>query len=136
MRRPVGGPVGDGGNRVCRPGPPASDDQWRTIMMYRVLPLFMLALALVVFATAPVLAQDKPGTHEGTVVRAGDGKLTMTDKEGKREHTHDVPVTAQIICDGKPCKLDDLKKGFNVRVTTEKKGDKNVVTRIEAKKTE
>ena len=61
------------------------------------------------------------------------GKLTMTDKEGKKEHTHVVPKDAKITCDGKECKLDDLKKGFMVKVTMDKKDNKLQVTRIEAK---
>ena len=78
---------------------------------------------------APVLAAD----HEGLVVKAGDGKITMTDKDGQNEHTHDVDKDAQITCDGKACKLEDLKKGFMVKVSAEKKGDKSVALKIEAK---
>jgi hypothetical protein len=99
-------------------------------MLYRVLPLFVAALALVLLAGAPVLAAD---THDGFVVKAGDGKLTMADKDGKNEHTHDVDKAAQITCDGKDCKLEDLKKGVAVKVTAEKKGDKSVALKIEAK---
>jgi hypothetical protein len=55
----------------------------------------------------------------------------MTGKDGKTEHTHTVAPDAMITCDGKACKLDDLKAGFNVKVTT-KKGDKTVATKIEA----
>jgi hypothetical protein len=99
-----------------------------------LLPLFAVTLALMVFASAPVLADDKPGTHEGTVVKAENGKLTMMSKDTKREHSHDIPATAKITCDGKDCKLEDLKKGYNVRVTVEKQGERNVVTRIDARK--
>jgi hypothetical protein len=103
-------------------------------MTYRMLPLFVAVLALVLLAGAPALADDKPGTHEGLVVKAGDGKLTMTDKEGKKEHSHDVARDAKIICDGKECKLDELKKGQHIKVTVEKKDGKEMATRIEAKK--
>jgi len=110
-------------------------------MLYRVLSLLVAALVLALLVSGPALAQkdkekdkDKEGTHEGIVVKAADGKLTMTDKDGKNEHVHDVAKDAKISCDGKECKLDDLKKGFTVKVTTEKKGDKVVATKIEAKK--
>lgn len=97
----------------------------------------MLALAAVAFVVlaAPAFAEDaKPGTHEGKVVKAEAGKLTMTDKDGKNEHTHAVPADAKVSCDGKECKVEDLKPGSTVKVTVEKKDDKAVVTKIEAKK--
>ena len=94
----------------------------------------LATVALALLATTPVVAQDKATTHEGIVVKAGDGKLTMTDKDGKKEHSHEVARDAKIICDGKECKLDDLKKGFTVKVTTDKKDGKEMATRIEAKK--
>ena len=40
-------------------------------------------LALVCTVAAPAIAADK--THEGTVVKAADGKLTMADKDGKNQ---------------------------------------------------
>ena len=102
-------------------------------MLYRVLPVLVLALA-VAFLTGGAVLADEAKTHEGMIVAAGDGKLTMTDKDGKNEHTHAVPADTRITCDGKECKLDELKKGFAVKVTMEKKADKEVVTRIEARK--
>jgi Cu/Ag efflux protein CusF len=96
---------------------------------------FVLAVAagLVAFAT-PALADEKEGTHEGKVVKAEKGKLTMTDKDGKKEHSHDIGADAKITMDGKEAKLEDLKAGTMVKVTAEKKGDKVVVTKVEAKK--
>jgi uncharacterized protein (TIGR03000 family) len=71
-------------------------------------------------------------SHEGKVVKAVDGKLTMTGKDGSK-HTHDVPATAAITRDGKTSKLEDLKEGDMVTVTMSKddKG-KDLVTKIEA----
>ena len=100
-------------------------------MLYRVLPVFVAILALALLAGAPVLADDKPGTHEGKVVKVSGEKLTMTDKEGKNEHTHIIPATAKITADGRDTKLVDLKAGDIIKVTIEKKGDKNEVTKIE-----
>ena len=59
-------------------------------------------------------------------------KLTMTGKDGKNEHTHLVPATAMITYDGKVCRLQDLKKGMQIAVTMEKRGDKTLVTRVDA----
>jgi uncharacterized protein (TIGR03000 family) len=71
-------------------------------------------------------------SHEGKVVKAGDNKLTMTDKDGNK-HTHNVPATATITRDNKNAKLEDLKEGDMVTVTTSKddKG-KNLIVKIEA----
>ncbi|MBP3955524.1 hypothetical protein J8F10_09550 [Gemmata sp. G18] len=98
--------------------------------------VFALAsVAVLALAFTPAFAEDtKPGTHEGKVVKAEAGKLTMTDKEGKKEHTHVIPATAKVTCDGKECKVEDLKPGSTVKVTTEKKEDKLVVISVEAKK--
>jgi len=104
-------------------------------MRYLGLCWMLAAVAVVVWAGIPAAADDKgERTHEGKVVKAGDGKLTMTDKDGKNEHTHAVPANARITCDGKECKLEDLKPGFFVKVTT--KGDEQTVTRIEAASSE
>jgi hypothetical protein len=107
-------------------------------MTRRTLFLSLAALSLALWAGGTAIADDaaKPGTHEGLVMKAAEGQLTMTDKDGKNEHTHVVAVDAKITCDGKECKLEDLKKGDHVRVTAEKKGDKVLVVKIEGKKAE
>jgi hypothetical protein len=99
-------------------------------MMYRFLPIASLAIALCVSAQA--LAQkDMTGkTHEGTVVSVTGDKLVMTGKDGK-EHTHTLLLDAKVSCDGNACKLEDLKPGMRIRVTT-KEGDMQTATRIEA----
>jgi hypothetical protein len=68
-------------------------------------------------AIAPAWAVN-PTTHEGMVVSAGSGKLTMKDKAGK-EHSHVIGNEAKITVHGKPGKLEDLKLGMPIRVTTE-----------------
>jgi hypothetical protein len=102
-------------------------------MLNRVLPLLVLGLAVAFLVGAPALA-DEAKSHDGLIVKAGDGKLTMTDKEGKNQHTHNVAVDAVITCDGKVCRLDDLKPGFDVTVTTEKKAGQEFATKIAARK--
>jgi ABC-type Fe3+-hydroxamate transport system substrate-binding protein len=71
-------------------------------------------------------------THQGKVVSAGEGKLTMTDMGGGNQHTHAVTSETGITCGGKACTLDDLKAGVTVTVTTGQKGDQTVVSIIEA----
>ena len=105
-------------------------------MSYRILPLFLIALALAVFVGAPALAQqekgDKANTHEGTVVSVTATKITMKGKGADaKEHSHTLAPDARVMCDGKACKLSDLKPGQKVRVTT-KAGDQTVATKIEA----
>jgi hypothetical protein len=86
--------------------------------MLRILALFLFALGL----TAPVVrAEEKKAdgdTHEGKVVKVVGNKLTMSDKEGKNEHTHTLAADAKISCDGKECKLEDLKPGQTVKEKT------------------
>ena len=98
----------------------------------------LLAVAVVVptvgIAPAPAVEDEKPNVVEGKVVRAAEGKLVMTDKDGKNEHSHFVAKDAKITIDGKDGKLEDLKPGNAVRVTTKKRDDKVLAVVIEAKR--
>jgi hypothetical protein len=105
------------------------------IMVYRVLPVFLVALAVAVFVGMPLLAADdaaKANSHEGKVVSVTGDKLVMTDKNGN-EHSHTLATDARVTCDGKACKLSDLKPGMKIRVTT-KAGDKTTAIKVEALK--
>ena len=86
-------------------------------MLHRVLPL-LAVLALFVLVSVPAVAADD--VVEGKVVKVADGKLTITDKD-KKEHTCTISKDAKITCDGKVCKVEDLKAGVTVKVTVEKK---------------
>jgi len=97
-------------------------------MLQRSLVMVLAALALVMFLAPVAVAADK--VHEGKVVKAGDGQLTMTDKEGANKQTHKVPATATITFDGKECKLEELKEGNWVKVTMDQ--DETTVRKIEA----
>jgi len=89
--------------------------------------LVVLAVALVV-APSLAFAEEKEATHEGTVVKAGDGHLTITGKDNK-EHTCEVAKDAKVTIDGKEAKLGDLKAGEKCTVTIVKKmATKIVVT--------
>jgi len=101
-------------------------------VMYRVLPILLLALAVLLLMSAPAVMAADDVTVEGKIVKAADGKLTITDKNDK-EHMATVAADAKITCDGKECKLEDLKKDFTVKVTCKKDGDKFTALKIEAK---
>jgi biopolymer transport protein ExbD len=101
-------------------------------LMYRVLPILLLALAVVLLTSAPVAFAADNDTMEGKVVKAADGKLTVAGKDDK-EQTLTVAADAKITCDGKECKLADLKKDVKVTLTTKKDGDKISIVKIEAK---
>jgi hypothetical protein len=106
------------------------------MMSHRLLPLLLIVLALTALVVLPAFAldnkdpKDKANTHEGMVVKAGDGKLVMTTKDEKTAHTMDVGKDAKITLDGKACKLEDLKEGMTVKVTTD---DKDAAVAIDAR---
>ncbi len=87
-------------------------------------------VALMVGWIAMVQAAD---THQGKVVSTSSGKLTMTDLEGKNQHTMDVAPAVMVMRDGKDATLVDLKPGDTITVTTEKIGNTPTVTKVEAK---
>jgi hypothetical protein len=95
--------------------------------MKHALGICLALFALVLFVGGTAFAAD---IHEGTFVKAEGGKLTMTDKTGK-EHSHNVAPDAKISVDGRDAKLEDLKRGFKLKVTT-KEGDPNTAVKIEA----
>ena len=110
--------------------------------MHRVLSLSLVALALALFIGAPVRADDKKAdqqnpaaadkdSHTGKFLSAEGNRFTMTGKDGA-SHQHTLAPNAQVSCDGKECKLADLKPGTMIRVTTEK-DHKDVATRVDAR---
>jgi hypothetical protein len=105
-------------------------------MTRRLFPLFLLAVALAVFVSAPLAAQEKAdkNTHEGTFVKATSEKEFVMEDKGGKEHSHTLSIGAKVLGpDGKDCKLADIKKGQKIRVTT-KEGDAKVATKVEALK--
>lgn len=101
-------------------------------MTRRSLFAALAALAVAAWVGNVTFAKDDTkdtNTHEGTVVSVAAHTLTMTGKDGKEEHTHDVGATATITLDGKEAKLTELKKGDHVKVTM---GADRKVSRIEA----
>ena len=107
-------------------------------MRSQLRPVLVVAMVLTLTITAPAPVEGSPkgtgGVVQGKVVKAVEGKLTITVKDGKDKQELVVPATAKITTDGKECKLQDLKAGDQVKVTFEKKKDEKVVTKIEATK--
>ena len=87
--------------------------------------------ALILFVSVAVWAA---GSHQGKVVQAGSGKLTMTSMTGDNQHTHDVAADAKITCEGEPCNLESLGAGDVISVTVDQKDGKSVVTEIQKTK--
>ena len=64
-------------------------------------------------------------SHNGKVVSVAGDTLTSTCSKGQ-EHHHTVVKDAKVTCDGKACKLSDLKAGTAIRMTTSKDDDSKV----------
>ena len=91
-------------------------------MMIRAASIAFALLAVSAIVSVARAAEPKPekGTmHEGIVVSAGEGKLVMSDADGKNEHTHKVGDNVPVTMDGRPAKLAALPKGSRVVVTTD-----------------
>lgn len=91
----------------------------------RCLFVSIAVAALAIWMSRPALAEEK--SHEGLVVKTAEGKLTMTLMDGNNEHSHDVTKETKVTLDDKPAKLEDLKKGFHIKVWM----DGKKVTKIE-----
>jgi hypothetical protein len=86
-----------------------------------------VGVALACWVAAPAYGAS---SHAGKVVEAGAGKLTMTNPQGEKQHTHDIPTDAAITCGGKKCALEDVKAEAVVTITMDKKGEQMVVTAV------
>ena len=79
-------------------------------------------------------AGDKAQGPEGKIVSVTGDKLVMKGKDGK-EHTYTLAPDAKISCEGKVCKIEDLKPGMRISLTTHKE-DLKVVTKVNVTKVE
>lgn len=85
----------------------------------------------VISQAAALLKKKLPSSVcEGTLDSIADGKLVMTNEEGKK-CSHMVAEDAAIAYDGKACKAEGLAAGSKIRVTT-KKGNRSEAIAIEA----
>lgn len=99
-------------------------------MLHRGMSLFFVVVALTCFMSVQAQAAN---SHQGKVVETSEGKLVMTDADGKNQHAMDIPADATVTRDGKEAKLMDLKAGDMITVTTDTKDGKSMVTKVEAK---
>jgi hypothetical protein len=88
--------------------------------------LFSAFVGIANATTTGLLASDTD-SYDGTVVSAGDGKLTMIENGETEEDVYDVAPTATIKLDGNPAKLEDLKKGMKVTITVTDNDDEIIV---------
>jgi sporulation protein YlmC with PRC-barrel domain len=70
-------------------------------------------------------------TIAGTVESATGGTLTLADESGKK-HEFNIGPNVQIVHGGAPAKLDDLRKGQQVKVTTTQRDGKRVASQVQA----
>jgi hypothetical protein len=95
--------------------------------------ILSIAAACLTLGETSYLFAAEDSTHEGVVVTAGSGKLAMTGVDGK-EHSYDIGDAVQIKVNGRMGKLDDLKMGIRIRVTTDKSGHALTVATVDATK--
>jgi hypothetical protein len=98
-------------------------------MLCRILSLAVLGLGLTVALPTLAAQKDDKNTHTGTFVSASGKTFKMLGDDGKTEHTHTLAADAKVTCDGKDCKIDDLKKGVKIKVTL-KEGDKDTAIAV------
>jgi len=95
-------------------------------MPHRAIFAAVPVAVFLIFVAAQFVRADN--THSGKVVSVtegtggADGKLVMTDDNGKNEHNHAISSSTKITRDGKTVALRDLKKGDTIKVTTAEGG--------------
>lgn len=97
--------------------------------MMRLISLLVVGLTLFSYVPSALLVDE---VHEGKVLQAKDGKISIQDKDGNSE-VFTVAPDAKLTLDGKPVKLDEIANGCVAKVTVKTTGDKKTATVIEAK---
>ena len=101
-------------------------------MNARFVPLvFCVGLAIACFAAVSTAAD--PQLHEGTVVSAAAGRLSIKDKAGK-DQSFAVDGAAKITVNGKPGRLEDLKETMPVQIMTDDKGKVLAISTVDKDK--
>jgi hypothetical protein len=95
--------------------------------------ILLLALGWLAVVPSRYIIAEEDNTHEGIVVSAGAGHLAMTGVDGK-EHSYDIGDVVKITVNGRMGKLDELKMGIRIRVTTDKVGHALTVATVDATK--
>ena len=99
-------------------------------MLRRIVPLVVFVALLGVVASNR--AAD-PQMHEGMVISAGAGKLTIKDKAGK-DQSFVIDGGTRVTVNGKPGRLEDLKESTRVQVMIDDKGKVLTVATIDKEK--
>jgi hypothetical protein len=94
--------------------------------------IFALTEMLAMLASRQPEVQEA-SSHDGVVVSAGEGKLVMTDTDGK-EHSHSVGPATTISVYGKPGKLEDLKPAMRIRVILDDKFEVRSISTLDSDK--
>ncbi len=84
---------------------------------------------------SPVEQGTEPQLHEGLVVSAGAGQVSLRTAAGK-EHAFKTNSMTRINVNGKPGKLEDLKPGVQIRVMVDAKGMVASVSTVDDRKTQ
>lgn len=98
-------------------------------MFPRILTPALAVLTVIGILVAAVAAAE---STDGTIEKAGSGKITVKMKDGTMQ-TYAVDAGAKITLDGKTADLGDLPMGGNATVTTETKNNKTVAVTIIAR---
>lgn len=69
-------------------------------------------------------------SFDGKVVSVTGVTLVTSSMQGK-EYSHTLAKDAKLTCDGADCKVEDIKVGSTIRVTTSK-NDHDVATGVES----
>lgn len=95
--------------------------------------LFGSLAANLVGADGPVVQGADPQAHEGMVVSAGSGQVSLRAADGK-EHNFKTNDMTRVTVHGKPGKLEDLKPGLQIRVMVDKQGKVISVATVDDRK--
>jgi hypothetical protein len=95
--------------------------------------IVLIAFGMLSSAGVSSALAEEANTHEGTVVSASAGKLSMTGTDGK-EKSFDIGEMVKITVNGHMGRLEDLKAGARIRVTTDKGGHALNVATVDATK--
>ncbi|HEX4148181.1 MAG TPA: hypothetical protein VHY20_04300 [Pirellulales bacterium] len=90
-----------------------------------------LVMVVIALLLAAGLASAANRLYEGKIVVAGDGKVTVVDKDGDNDDFI-VSSTTRIMRDGKSAKVDDLQAGDRVKINAQPKGTSLEASDIEA----
>lgn len=81
----------------------------------------LISMGWLMAASCTAAVADEADTHDGVVVSAGNGRLSMTATDGKQQ-SYEIGEMVKITVNGHMGRLEDLKVGARIRVTSDKNG--------------